>query len=376
MKISDRAEISSLGGTDTDPEGEEPRRPPSKQDSTHSGTGIPSLFPLEFDFITGHSILIKTQEVLESACFRFAENAMPDILEKRDWQCPESAELNLWAVEFLKRLKSFGKRAYRAPSPSKPLKELLPSIAQIRHHAVHRIPVTAKELEQFMVDGETLAQIFEDQSAIDVMSRAKDQVQKAAAEMENRKNMLETRLTKILQEVADKRAELARIEAEAIADMQRKDKEYQLFAGASLQGNIWSDGSALEDSAVAAVIPAANPADHDGHEDQLDATLEFNMASQENAKVEDTVEEKVNPSAFGDTLIAGPDNGSDRDDLRAELKKSLNDSPELAGAGGEGAETGNGEVSSSAPTDMGEKEAGELGWPHLFRILGIPNVEK
>lgn len=360
------------GGTDTDPEGEEPSRPPSRQDPDHLGTGIPSLFPLEFDFITSHSILIKTQEVLESACFRFAEKAMPEILQKREWHCPESAELNLWAVEFLKRLKVFGKRAFRAPSPSKPLKELLPSIAQIRHHAVHRIPVTAKELEQFMLDGETLAQIFEDQSAIDVMSRAKHQVQKAAAEMENRKNMLETRLAKVLQEVADKRAELDRIEEEAIADMQRKDKEHQLFAGACLQENIWSDDSAIEEKSIATRHPAVCAVDNDRLEDQIDTNLESFPVSHEDSNVEDAAGEGPRPPILGDTYTGGPD----RDDVPAEVEEAFYDSLELANVEEDGGETEGSELSLKTPTDMHGKETGEPGWPRVFKVLRISNVEK
>lgn len=317
------------------------------------------MFPLEFDFITGHSILIKTQEVLESACFRFAERAMPEILQKREWYCPESAELNLWAVEFLKRLKTFGKMASTPALPSRPLKELLPSIAQIRHHAVHRIPVTAKELEQFMVDGEILAQIFEDQTAINVMSRAKDQVQKAAAEMENRKNMLETRLAKVLQEVADKRAELDRIEEEAIADMQRKDKEHQLFAGACLQENIWSDDSAIGERSR---HPAVCAVDNDCLEDQIDTALEPYPVSHENSNVEDAAGEGPKAPILGDTSTGGPN----RDDVPAEVEEAFYDSLELANVEEDGVETEGSELSLKTSTDMHGKETGEPGWPRVF----------
>lgn len=284
------------------------------------------MFPLEFNFITGHNILIKSQKVLESACFRFAEETMPEILQKRKWRCPESAELNLWALEFMKRLKKLGKRAPKGISSTRPLNELFLSIAQIRHHAVHRIPVTAKELEQFMADGEALAQLFEDPSAIKVMSRAKSEVQKAAAEMENRKNMLETRVAQVLQEVADKRAELDRVEAEAIADMQRKDKEYQLIAGAYLQENIWSDDSPIGESSIATRHPAVCAGDNDCLEDQNDTALESDPVS---------YEDSTEPPTFDDTSIGG----FDRDGVPAEVEEAFYDSLELANVEGDGGET-------------------------------------
>lgn len=289
------------GPTGTDPEAEESVAPPTKQQSAHFGTGIPSLFPLEFEFTTGHKILIKTQEVLELACFRFAESAMPEILEKRKWYCPESAELNLWSAEFAKRLKKFGKMSSKNFSPLRPLEELFPSIAQIRHHAVHRIPVTAKELEHFMADGETLMQLFEDKTATAVMSRARSEIRKAAVEMENRKNMLEARLAKVLQDVAAKRAELDQIEMEAIADMQQKDKEYQLFAGDHLQDTIWLDDGAIRQ---------ANELDNDCLVDRVASACGSDVRSYEEHQIRDVLEEGSISSASGATIISDTLNNS------------------------------------------------------------------
>lgn len=361
------------GGSGTDPQAEESIRPPTEQEPVHLGTGVPSLFPLEFHFTTGHRILIKTQEVLELACFRFVEKAMPEILEKRKWHCPESGELNLWAIEFLKRLSKFEGKSSRMVSPPRPLKELFPSIAQIRHHAVHRIPVTAKELEQFMADGETLAQLFEDQTAICVMSRARGEVQKAAAEMENRKNMLEARLAKVLQEVAHKRAELDRLEADAIVDMQRKDKEYQLFAGAHLEDSIWSDDSAIGDEPFVARRPAGNEMDTECIEDQSGAALKLDMASRKNSKIGDSVEEGPVPSALGMAFIGDPGGNS----VPAEIEEALAESREPADEeGGDGAETEKRELSSNSSADTDAPSPSGSRWPRLFKSLGIPNMEE
>ncbi|KAJ0103764.1 hypothetical protein J7T55_001220 [Diaporthe amygdali] len=297
---------SNNGRTGTDPQAQASTGSPAERQSARQRIHVPSLFPLEFDFTTSYKILVRTQEVLELACFRFAEKAMPEILEKRKWHCPESAELNLWATEFLKRLVRFEKRPSTAVSPPRRLEELFPSIAQIRHHTVHRIPVTAKELEQFMADGETLVQLFEDYVTIAVMSRARSEVHMAATEMENRKTMLEARLTKILQDVADKRAELDRAEAEAIADTQRKDKENQSFANAYLQEAIWVDDGAIGKGPFATRSPTANGIDNDFLLDQLDNAMESEIAPNE----EDATKALALPSALDESFISNSDGDS------------------------------------------------------------------
>lgn len=351
------------GKTGEDPQAKASTGSPSNRETAHEGVTVPSLFPLEFHFVTGYKILVKTQQILELACFRFAKKALPEILEKRKWHCPESAELNLWATEFLKRMGKLGKKASGLPSPSRPLRELLPSIAQVRHHAVHRIPVTARELEQFMADGEALVQLFGDDAAIRVMSRAKDEVHKAAAEMENRKNMLEARLAKVLQDVADKRAELDRMEAEAIADMQRKDKEYQLFAGANLQESIWLENSTGGEETFATQSLAANGVDSESLFDQLGFALESDVASYKDSKVEDAGAEEPMSLTLGGTLIGDPD----ADSVPADVEEARNECLEPSDtddddAGGDEVEAEKGELSSNTSEGILRSQSPELEW--------------
>lgn len=360
------------GKTDTDPVAEEFIGSLRKQESACLGTSVPSLFPLEFPFITGHKILIKTQEVLEHACFRFAETAMPEILEKRKWHCPESAELNLWAKQFSKRQAKLGKVSSKESSPSKPLKEVLSSVAQIRHHAVHRIPVTAKELERFMIDGETLVQLFEDNTATHVMSRARSEVHAAAAELENKKNMLEARLNRVLQDIDEKRAKLDHAEAEAIADMQQKDKEYQLFAGTHLQENIWLDDGAAREHLCANQSPTTNWVDIELIADQVDNALDSEIVSQENSRIKKAVEEGSISSVFGVTFIG---NGH-RDGIPEDVEEIPTGAPEVANADGDRVKTGKQELSSNTSENIHVPEVSKTGWPNLFNILGTSAVDK
>lgn len=298
---------------------------------------------------------------------------MPEILEKRKWHCPESAELNLWATEFLKQLGKLESKISMPALPSRPLKELFPSIAQIRHHAVHRIPVTAKELEQFMADSETLANLFEDSTAIPIMARARSEVHKAAAEMENRKNMLEARLAEVLQDVAEKRAEMDRTEVEAIADTERKDKEYQLFAGTQLQENIWLDDGTIEEESFAAPSPAAQEPVNGCFLHQPSTDLESEITPHEDSKMEDIIPEGPMSSELGENCIGGLDSQS----IPAGVEEVGNESlgPADSDANGDRAATEKRELLSVTPEGITEPEVRENGW-QLSRVFGITSSKK
>ncbi|KAL1851743.1 hypothetical protein Daus18300_012428 [Diaporthe australafricana] len=197
------------------------------------------LLPPEFDFGIGHRILRKTQDTLELACFRFAEKAMPQILKKRNWHCPESAELNLWMKEFWKRKKKFKElSSFDTVSPSSPLEKLFKSIKKIRHDAVHRGRITALELWRFMFDSETLALLLGDGPAVYAMYRATSKVQKAATKMQKKKDVLEARLSNIFQGTNDKQ--------KVIGDAHREYKEYQLHFSIHLEQSIWADDEAMK----------------------------------------------------------------------------------------------------------------------------------
>ncbi|QSS59377.1 hypothetical protein I7I51_08812 [Histoplasma capsulatum] len=120
---------------------------------------IPSLFPIYLPLRSQHLLLAKVQTILEQTCFEFGQHVMPDVLQKNHWDCPESAELNVWATELLQRQDVF---ADKKGDVGKPLEKLFRSVADIRHTAVHRIRVSARGIEQFLLDAETLAMLLGD----------------------------------------------------------------------------------------------------------------------------------------------------------------------------------------------------------------------
>ncbi|SCO82313.1 uncharacterized protein FRV6_06526 [Fusarium oxysporum] len=82
----------------------------STSDTSGSGTPIANVLPVKalgfhvyVPIRTQTLILTRIQAILEHACFSFAQEAMPDILEETQWSCPEAGELNAWAFYFKKR---------------------------------------------------------------------------------------------------------------------------------------------------------------------------------------------------------------------------------------------------------------------------------
>ncbi|KAE9374093.1 hypothetical protein N431DRAFT_543550 [Stipitochalara longipes BDJ] len=204
---------------------------------------IPLLFPVYLPFRTQHQLLIK--------------HAMPDVLQQNQWDCPESAELNLWATEFLRRQSAF---AEKGKNVGKSLEKLFRSVADIRHSAVHRIRVSARGIEQFIFDAESLATLLGDEVCVKSLTNIRRDTQLAIEELERNKHVLSSKLTKNLKKIAAARAELDRLEEEAIAEMVKEDGEYQVFAGTNLEQAI---ASSEETTVTAAATEKGTSSDVD-----------------------------------------------------------------------------------------------------------------
>lgn len=224
----------------------EPEPDPLSNQNSTPALHIPSLFPMYLPFAAGHRILVKTQATLEAACFRFASQAIPEVLTRHGWDCPEATELNVILRQLLKHdssLKRLKASTSSSPDPSQSLNSLCSSVIHLRHATVHRSRMTAKVLERLLTDAEDLAGRLDDGAATAALSRSRREVQRTVVEMENNKSMLETRLRGTLEEIAARRAELDRMEREAVASMVQADAEYQSFMGDWLEDILSQDVS-------------------------------------------------------------------------------------------------------------------------------------
>ena len=188
------------------------------------------------------------QTLLERACYNFAKTTLRDLLAKEGWDYPESVELNQWSRIFLSNQDKFSTDALG--ELGKPLEELLDSIAQLRHTAVHRLRLSVKRIEQFMVDAECLGRLLQDDVCLRKLSRLRRETQLTVDELKRNKDLLESRLAAKLKDIAAQRAELEHLERLAVEDMLKEDKDYQGFAGANLSQAIMSPETVVQSEAA------------------------------------------------------------------------------------------------------------------------------
>ena len=215
-----------------------------KRSFLYATISVPSLYPVYLPYNIQHQLLVKVQTLLERACYSFAERTLRDILAKEEWDCPESVELNRWPRVFLSNQDKFSPDAM--DELGKPLEQLLNSIVQLRHTAVHRVRVSVKRIEQFMVDAESLVGLLQDDVCIRRLSRLRRETQLTVEELKRNKDLLESKLAAKLKEIAARRAELEQLESVAVEDMLKKDKDYQVFAGANLSRAITSPEAVVQ----------------------------------------------------------------------------------------------------------------------------------
>ncbi|EXL40781.1 hypothetical protein FOCG_16725 [Fusarium oxysporum f. sp. radicis-lycopersici 26381] len=199
-------------------------------DSTVSSeVGISSLFPVHLPFPIQHLLMEKLQKILELACYRYGVRKLPSTMQKRGWDCPESVELSKWA-ELLGREGNLERQ-----EDGKPLAELLPSIAQIRHTAVHRLRTNSTGLERFLADAEDLAAVLGDNIYTKAISQLRLDARSTLAELTRNKEFIQLQLEKAQEEIAKQRAELDQEERENLRQMEREDEKYRALAGERLE---------------------------------------------------------------------------------------------------------------------------------------------
>lgn len=246
-----------------------------KHSFSRGNTSSPSLYPLYLPFNTQHRLLAKVQAILEDACYSFGLRMMESVVQNEGWDCPESVELNIWTKVFRHNENKFDANGIRGLG--KPFPDFLDSIAQIRHSAVHRVRVTANTVEKLLADAGSLAELLGNLACARTLLRLQRETKLAVGELGRNKDLLESRLTEKLREIADARAALDRIEQTAVEDMLNEDKEYQNFAGMNLEQAINAPETVLH-SPVASEQETISEADED-----LDSLDEHSIGQIEDA---------------------------------------------------------------------------------------------
>lgn len=123
----------------------------------------------------------------------------------------------------------------------KPLPQVVDSMAQLRHTAVHRIRVTLNRVHQYLLDAETLIILLSDETTSKQLTQLWQKAELATEDMRTNKGLLENRAAKQLHRHVDHIVELERLQRSAIEEMLKEDKTCQLSTAALLESAIGQD---------------------------------------------------------------------------------------------------------------------------------------
>lgn len=159
-----------------------------------------SLYPIYLPMNAQYQLLQELQSLLEKACFQFSETNLEDVLQKRQWECPEAIELNVWAGVLKTKAGIFASEDWERLG--KPWTELLSSIVQIRHTCVHRLRVTAARIKQFLTDAVSFTMLLKSGESQNAVRRLRQEYEAIVEEVGRNKDLLEARLAEETKDIA------------------------------------------------------------------------------------------------------------------------------------------------------------------------------
>ncbi|SCV34221.1 uncharacterized protein FFFS_04333 [Fusarium fujikuroi] len=186
----------------------------SPSDTSGSDTSVANVLPVKAPGIhvyvpirTQTLILTRIQAILEHACFSFAQEAMPDILEETKWSCPEAGELNAWAYHFKKHWEVL-QQLSRCQGIGLVLTSFLYSVKQIRNIAVHRQPITVDYLLMLMSHAVNFCICLDVPKGLDMIRKIRNSVDTQIQKLEDCKKNIEHGLSTASRETSMTRLEL------------------------------------------------------------------------------------------------------------------------------------------------------------------------
>ncbi|PNP84914.1 hypothetical protein FNYG_01738 [Fusarium nygamai] len=186
----------------------------SSADTSGSDTSVANVLPVKAPGLhvyvpirTQTLMLTRIQAILEHACFSFAQEAMPGILEETKWSCPEAGELNAWAYHFKKHWEVL-QQLSRCQGSGLVLTSFLYSVKQIRNIAVHRQPITVDHLLMLMSHAINFCICLDVPKALDMIRKIRNSAETHIQKLEDCKKNIEQGLSTASQETSMTRLEL------------------------------------------------------------------------------------------------------------------------------------------------------------------------
>jgi hypothetical protein len=225
--------------------------------------------------------MVYLQRVMEQVCFGFAQQALPELLKKRQWACAVAVELHLWKDELLKNPGSLPP-TYEQPTGA--MEQLLQTMAFIRHVAVFRINISVTQLQKCVKDAVDLTKALGQTRFLSALTVLREQIDSEILglwkEEEFQRHLLDMEKSVIEKE----RAELDDREKRAIQSTEQKLAGCQDEVGAHIQDIVCSFRDILlvgPGTMIKAEVPREERRDMSGSSDS-DEGLDFCSLQEQN----------------------------------------------------------------------------------------------
>ncbi|CAG8302850.1 unnamed protein product [Penicillium salamii] len=186
---------------------------------SESGSTVPPLYPVFLRYRDQHAVLTTLQTFLEKACFEFAQESFPRVLEQHGWDSFEAIELTEW-LNILAKYQSLLSR-----NLTKPFDKVSCSLCELRHSAVHRIPKTTAGIEQIAENAQVFLEALNDSVRSLQLGLFRKRMRSTIEVLQLRKDVSERTYLAQLEQIRTKRAELDKWEKEAIETLVREDRK-------------------------------------------------------------------------------------------------------------------------------------------------------
>lgn len=180
---------------------------------------------------------MKVQCILEECCFIFASTSLPEAVSARGWEYPEAAELKQWIKLLQPREEEIAPSAISI-IPGRSWQEVLLETSKIRHSAVHRLPTSAKGIQNMIGDALMLTTMLRAPTQTSLLEHIGQELSSSIKQVEGRLVVLEKSLSEELDELANRRAELDRLQEAAIRRIIEHDRENRRVIGLALDEDL------------------------------------------------------------------------------------------------------------------------------------------
>ncbi|OQE09875.1 hypothetical protein PENVUL_c005G09875 [Penicillium vulpinum] len=185
---------------------------------------IPSLYPIYIPYRSQHLITSSVQSIVEESCFIFGQQHFPQLLARKQWDCPEAVELTEWTKILAQNHTLLNTTVVKAAK--KPLDEIFGLLRELRHSVVHRLRRSASGVERLVENAELFVEVLQDQDRLGKISILRNELKTAIEELARNKDLLEASLLAQLKDIRAERAKLDLREQNAIQAMTDDDLQY------------------------------------------------------------------------------------------------------------------------------------------------------